>query len=70
MSHTDKNDFVCLYICMFFLSGGGYVAYSSFIRAMHVGKLFQTGETSALAFDLPFADSLILSLLYHYSLFI
>lgn len=48
---------------MYFPSGGGDVANSRFIRAMQTGELFQIGESSALAFDLSSACSLILNLL-------
>lgn len=39
------------------------MANSRFIRAMQTGELFQIGESSALAFDLSSACSLILNLL-------
>lgn len=47
---TPMFKHVC--VCVYFPCGDEFVADSRFIGAMHAGKLFQTGESSALVFDL------------------
>lgn len=49
---------VYLCVCVYFLSGGGDVASSRFIRPMQPGNLFQIGESATLYYDLSPACSI------------